>query len=56
MAEWLKRAMEEADREFERLPEWKKAAAEDFLSSSRNENQKENITVREQSPKPATLR
>ena len=56
MAEWLKRVMEEADREFERLPEWKKASAEQFLSTSQNENQKQATTVREPSSKIAVLR
>jgi hypothetical protein len=30
MAEWLKKVMEEADRQFEQLPEWKKASAGQF--------------------------
>jgi hypothetical protein len=34
MAEWLKRVLEEADRQFEQLPEWKKAGSEQFLSAA----------------------
>lgn len=48
MAEWLKRVMEEADRQFEQLPEWKKASAEQFLrTSSVNSEERVSTTIRE---------
>ncbi len=47
MAEWLKRVMEEADRQFEQLPEWKKASAEQFLCTSKCEEERSSSTIRE---------
>jgi hypothetical protein len=35
MADWLKRVLDEADRMYEALPEWKKASADSFLQEQR---------------------
>lgn len=37
MAEWLKKVIEEADRQFRELPEWKRASTEQFPSNPRVE-------------------
>ena len=34
MAEWLKKVIDEVDRQFEEFPAWKKTSAEQFLSTS----------------------
>jgi hypothetical protein len=46
MAEWLKRVIDEVDKQFEDLPEWKKASAEQFLSFSPKEEERSS-TIRE---------
>jgi hypothetical protein len=56
MAEWLKRVMEEADRQFEQLPEWKKASAEQFLRTSTNDEVRSSSTIREPLPQQEKLR
>lgn len=43
MADWLKRVVDETDREFEELPEWKKTADQSICS---NEDQPSS-TIRE---------
>jgi hypothetical protein len=47
MAEWLKKVMEEADRQFEELPPWKKASAEQFLRTSSVDERRSSTTIRE---------
>jgi hypothetical protein len=37
MAEWLKRVVEEVDRQFEELPEWKKTASLEAFKCSTDE-------------------
>jgi hypothetical protein len=56
MAEWLKRVMEEADRQFEQLPEWKKASAELFLRNSTCDEERSSTTIREPLPRQVKLR
>lgn len=56
MAEWLKRVMEEADRQFELLPEWKKASADQFLRTSASEDERSTTTIREPLPSKEKLR
>jgi len=55
MAEWLKRVMEEADRQFEELPAWKKASAEQFLRTSSVDERRSSTTIREPSPRQEKL-
>ena len=47
MAEWLKRVMEEADRQFNELPEWKRGAAEQIHNSSPRQEERSSTTIRE---------
>jgi len=56
MAEWLKRVMEEADRQLSELPEWKKVSAEQFLSSSPKEEERPSTTIREPYHREGRLR
>lgn len=46
MAEWLKKVIDEVNRQFEELPDWKKPSAEQFLSSSPTEDERSS-TIRE---------
>jgi hypothetical protein len=46
MAEWLKKVIDEVNRQFEELPDWKKTSAEQFLSSSPTEDERSS-TIRE---------
>jgi hypothetical protein len=55
MAEWLKRVMEEADRQFEQLPDWKKASAEQFLRTSASDDGRSSSTIREPLPRQERL-
>jgi hypothetical protein len=47
--------MEEADRQFEQLPEWKKASADQFLRTSESDEERSSTTLREPSPRRAKL-
>ena len=38
MTDWLVRVLEEVDRQYEELPEWKKSSAERLLNFSSNED------------------
>jgi hypothetical protein len=55
MTEWLKRVLDEADRQFEELPEWKKASADQFLRTSENDEERSSSTFREPSPRREKL-
>lgn len=46
MAEWLERVMEEVEREYSELPEWKKSSAQQFLSFS-SDQPEQFSTIRE---------
>ncbi len=46
MAEWLKQVIEDVDKRFEELPEWKQAAAEQFLKTSENRDS-QSCSIRE---------
>jgi hypothetical protein len=46
MADWLRRVIDEVDRQFEELPEWKRTSTEQFLSFSQTENE-HSSTIRE---------
>ena len=46
MAEWVKQIIEEVDKQFDDLPEWKRAAAEQFLKSSEN-TETQSCSIRE---------
>jgi len=46
MAEWLKRAIEEVNKEYEKLPEWKKLGSERFIAASQEED-KRSSNIRE---------
>ena len=46
MAEWLKKAIDEVDRQFERLPDWRKTAVEHTLKPSSTEEDRSS-TIRE---------
>jgi hypothetical protein len=46
MAEWLKKVIDEVNRQFEELPDWKKTSAEQFLSSPPTEDERSS-TIRE---------
>jgi hypothetical protein len=48
--------MEEADRQFEQLPEWKRASAEQFLRSSAKDEERSSTTIREPLPRQDKLR
>jgi hypothetical protein len=48
--------MEEADRQFEQLPEWKKASAEQFLRTSTGEEGRSSSRIREPLPRQEELR
>jgi hypothetical protein len=45
MAEWLKRVVDEVDRQFDELPEWKKASSNDVFKCSTDEER--SSTIRE---------
>jgi hypothetical protein len=45
MAEWLKRVVDEVDRQFEELPEWKKVASRDVFKCSSDDER--SSTIRE---------
>jgi hypothetical protein len=48
--------MAEADRQFEQLPEWKKASAEQFLRTSAGDEERSSPTIREPLPRKEKLR
>lgn len=56
MAEWLKRVLDEADRQFEELPEWKKASADQFLRTSESGEERSSTTIREPLPRQEQLK
>jgi hypothetical protein len=47
MAEWLKKVMEEADRQFNELPEWKRGSADQCVNSLPNQDERSSSTIRE---------
>jgi hypothetical protein len=47
MAEWLKKVMEEAERQFNELPEWKRVSAEHAFNSSPKQDEHTSSTIRE---------
>lgn len=56
MTEWLKRVLDEADRQFEELPEWKKASADQFLRTSESDEGCSSTTIREPLHREENLR
>jgi hypothetical protein len=56
MAEWLKRVMEEADRQFNELPEWKKTSADQFLDETGGDDERSSTTIREAYQRAENLR
>jgi hypothetical protein len=55
MTEWLKRVLDEADRQFEELPEWKKASADQFLRTTASDVERPSTTIREPLPRQEKL-
>jgi hypothetical protein len=47
MADWLKRVIDDVDRQFEALPEWRKSSAEQFLSFSSTNQEELSSSIRE---------
>jgi len=47
MAEWLKKVMEEADRQFNELPDWKRVPADHALGSLPRQDERSSTTIRE---------
>jgi hypothetical protein len=43
MAEWLKKVVDEVDRQFEELPEWKKAASQDSFKCESDDTRSSGI-------------
>lgn len=46
MAEWLLQVMEEVNRQYEELPEWKRTSAEQLLNFSSDESEDQESTSR----------